>query len=172
MRAAEEAERHTGQRRDTLLARRDDIEQRQARLSARLIELTGALDDRMRRRGELELAARDSALQAAERDLRAAETRLETARAQASEAETVLAEAQRIEQRARAALQRLEAEARALAELAAPGSDGTCVIDLMEVADGAAQALAAALGDDLLGSLETTAPSHWREAPDRGRGAS
>ena len=35
----------------------------------------------------------------------------------------------------------------------------------MEVADGAAQALAAALGDDLLGSLETTAPSHWREAP-------
>ena len=69
-------------------------------------------------------------------------------------------------------MQRLEAEARALAELAAPGSDGTCVIDLIEVADGAAQALAAALGDDLLGSLETTAPSHWREASDGGRGAS
>ena len=165
LRAAQEAERFSGQRRDTLLARRDDIKQRQARLSARLIEVTGALDDRMRRRGELELAALDSALEAAERELRAAETMLETARAQASEAETVSAEAQRIEQRARGALQRLEAEAGALAELAAPGSDGTCVIDLIEVADGAAQALAAALGDDLLGSLETTAPSHWREAP-------
>jgi chromosome segregation protein len=165
LRAAEQAERFSGDRRDNLLARRDDLEQRQARLSARLIELTGALDDRMRRRGELELAARDSALEVAERELRAAETTLETARVQASEAETVLAEAQRIEQRARGALQRLEAEASALAELAAPGSDGTCVIDLIEVADGAAQALAAALGDDLLGSLETTAPSHWREAP-------
>jgi chromosome segregation protein len=165
LRAAEQAERFSGERRDNLRARRDDIEQRQTRLSARLIELTGALDDRMRRRGELELAARDSALEAAEHELRAAETALESACVQASEAEAVVAEAQRLEQRARGALQRLEAEASALAELAAPGSDGTCVIDLIEVADGAAQALAAALGDDLLGSLETTAPSHWREAP-------
>ena len=168
LRAAEEAERHTGQRRDTLLARRADIEQRQARLSARLVELTAALDDRTRRRGELELAARDSALQTAERELHAAEAMLETARTQVSEAETDLAEAQRIEQRARAALQRLEAEASALTELAAPGSDGTCVIDLIELREGAAQALAAALGDDLLGSLEPTAPSHWREAPTAG----
>jgi chromosome segregation protein len=164
LRAAEETERHTGQRRDTLLARRDDIAQREARLSARLVELTDAFDDRSRRRGELELAARERALEAAVRELSAAEATLETARVQASEAETALAEAQRIEQRAREALQRLETEASALAELAAPSSDGTCVIDLIEVADGAAQALAAALGDDLLGSLETTAPSHWREA--------
>ena len=89
-----------------------------------MIEVTGALDDRTRRRGELELAARESALEAAERELRAVETMLEMARAQASEAETDLAEAQRIEQRARAALQRLEAEASALAEPPHPARMG------------------------------------------------
>jgi len=165
LRAVEDAERHTAQQRDSLLARRHDLDQPRVRLRARLAELTDALDARARRRAELELAARDSALEAAQRAFRAAEAVLEAARARLSAAETVLAEAQRAEQSARGALQRIEAEAGALAELAGPDPDGTPLIDLIEVVDGAAQALAAALGDDLLGSLDTAAPTHWRERP-------
>jgi chromosome segregation protein len=37
------------------------------------------------------------------------------------------------------------------------------VIDLVEVRDGYAEALAAALGDDLVGGLDPAAPVHWRK---------
>jgi chromosome segregation protein len=161
LRAAEGIERQAAQQLDSLLARRDDIDQRRVRLSARLVELTDALDQRTRRRAELE--ARDTALETAENAFREAEAILEAARGRISAAEAAVAAAQRTEQSACGALQRVEAEAGALAELAGPDPDGTPLIDLIEVADGATHALAAALGDDLLGSLDTKAPSHWRE---------
>jgi chromosome segregation protein len=164
LRAAEEAARQTAQQREGLGTRRDDLDRRRTRLSARLVELKDALEQRMRRRAALELATRGAALQAAERDCSEAEASLDAARTRAANAESVLTEARRCEQSARDVLQRLEAERGALAALVGPDPDAACVIDLIEVADGAAQALAAALGDDLLGSLETTAPSHWREA--------
>jgi chromosome segregation protein len=164
LRAAEQVERQAAQQRDGLLARRDDVDRRGTRLRARALELQDGLGERMRRRTALDLAAREAALQAAERDCREAEALLDAARAHAAEAESVFAEARRSEQSARGALQRLEVEQDALAALAGPDPDGTCVIDLIDVAEGGAQALAAALGDDLLGSLETAAPSHWRAA--------
>ena len=83
---------------------------------------------------------------------------LEAARARMVDAESAWAGAQRAEQSARNALQRVDAEAAALAELVGPDPNGSPLIDLIEIADGAAHALAAALGDDLLGSLDTAAP--------------
>jgi chromosome segregation protein len=165
LRTGEEAARQAAQRREALQARREDLEQRRARLSGRLIELTVALDDRTRRRGLLEVAARETAFEQAEHALGTADSFLAAARARAGAAEASLADAQRAEQIARSELQRLEAETRALAELAGPEPDGSPVIDLVEATDGAADALAAALGDDLLGSLELGAPSHWRNGP-------
>ena len=165
LRTAEEAARHASQRREALEARRQEMEPRRARLSGRLCELTEVLEDRTRRRGQLELSARATAFEQAERALGAAESILLAARARVGDADIVLAEAQQAEQYARSQLQQLEAESKALAELAGPEPDGSPVIDLVDAVDGAADALAAALGDDLLGSLDAAAPTHWREGP-------
>ena len=165
LRTAEEAGRQAAQRREALKARHEEMMPRRARLSGRLRELREALEERTGRRGQLELTARVTAFEQAEHALGGAASILLATRARASDADTVLAEAQRAEQNARSRLQQLEAEARALAELAGAGPAGSPVIDLVDVMEDAADALAAALGDDLLGSLDAAAPTHWREAP-------
>jgi chromosome segregation protein len=165
LRTAEEAARQASQRREALQARHQEIEQRRARLSARLRALTAALDDRTRRRGELDVPARATAFEQAERALDLSESLLTAARARATAVESAVAEAQRAEQSARSRAHQLEAEIKALVELAGPEAHGSPVIDLVEIGDGAADALAAALGDDLLGSLDDAAPAHWREGP-------
>ncbi|HEX2478274.1 MAG TPA: AAA family ATPase [Geminicoccaceae bacterium] len=165
LRTAEEAARQASQRREALEARREEMEPRRARLSGRLCELREALADRTRRRGQLELAARASAVEQAEHALGATESILSATRTRAREADSALAGAQQVEQNARSQFQQLEAESKVLAELAGPEPDGSLVIDLVDLADGAAEALAAALGDDLLGSLDHAAPTHWREGP-------
>jgi chromosome segregation protein len=47
--------------------------------------------------------------------------------------------------------------------LVEPKAAGAGVIDLVEVQEGYAEALAAALGDDLIGSLDPATPVHWRQ---------
>ncbi|HEX6115369.1 MAG TPA: AAA family ATPase [Geminicoccaceae bacterium] len=165
LRTAEEAARQAAQRQDDLEARRREMEERRARLSGRMLELTQALEALARRRGQLELTAQATAVEQAELALGTAQSVLSDARARANDADAAFAAAQRAEQGARSEFHRLEAEMRALAELAAPEPAGRPVIDLVEAVDGAADALAAALGDDLLGSLDEAAPSHWREGP-------
>ena len=165
LRTVEEAARQASQRREVLEARREEMEQRRARLGGRLRELGEALEDRGRRRGQLELTGRATAFEQAERALGAAELILLATRARVRDTDTGLAEAQQAEQNARSQLRQLEAESKALAELAGPEPDGKPVIDLVDLVDGAADALAAALGDDLLGSLDAVAPTHWREGP-------
>jgi chromosome segregation protein len=163
LRTAEAAARQAAQRREALEARHQEIEQRRARLSARLGELTEALEERTRRRGELDVTARVTAFEQAERALEVSESSVTAARPRATAAETAVAEAQRAEQSVHNRVHQLEAELKALAELAGPEPHGSPVIDLVEIGDGAADALAAALGDDLLGSLDAAAPTHWRE---------
>ena len=159
-------QRQASQRREALQARHQEIEQRRARLSARLRELTAALDDRTQRRGELELTDAGGGVRAGGARARHVESRSSPRRAPASaEAEAAVAEAQPAEQSARSRWHQLEAEIKALAELAGPERHDSPVIDLVEIGDGAADALAAALGDDLLGSLDDAAPAHWLEAP-------
>ena len=163
LRTAEESAREVSQRRESLEVRRHEMDQRRARLSGRLLELTAAIKGQTERRGRLELAAREAKLEQAERALGATESNLLAARARARDADAALAEVQEAEQDARHRLHQLEAEFKALGELAGPGSDGRPVMDQIETSDGAADALAAALGDDLLGSLDDAAPIHWRE---------
>ena len=63
-----------------------------------------------------------------------------------------------------AVLSRLDAEARALADLEQPASVAAPLIDKVRVTEGYADALAAALGDDLLGSEDKAAPTVWLSA--------
>ncbi|MFD1745598.1 chromosome segregation protein SMC [Rhizobium helianthi] len=101
----------------------------------------------------------------------AAETVLEEAGNAIDEIETALAvsrqrevEARRPVEVARAALNGLEAESRAIRKmLAGDGGSGVFspVADLVRVAKGFETALGAALGDALESSLDPDAPSHW-----------
>ena len=77
-----------------------------------------------------------------------------------AEAET----ADRAVQAAATALSKLEAEEQALADLEQPESDVPPLLDKVQVADGHADALAAALGDDLLGSEDEATPVAWLTA--------
>ena len=119
LRTAEEAARQASQRREALEARRQEMEPRRARLSGRLCELREALADRTRRRGQLELAARASAVEQAEHALGAPNDPFGYAHPR-GEADSALAGAQQAEQNARSQSQQLEAESKALAELAGP----------------------------------------------------
>jgi chromosome segregation protein len=92
-----------------------------------------------------------------------AEALLLAAREHAREADAGRAQAEGGLRDQQAALERLRAEADALAALALPKTAGSGVIDLVEVKDGYAEALAAALGDDLVGGLDPAAPVHWRD---------
>jgi len=96
------------------------------------------------------------ALAAAEREAQAAEAR----HAEAREAEALsrgpLADAER-------AAQRLETEARTLANLLGSDANGpwSRAVDVVSVARGFEAALGAALGDDLEASVDENAPAHW-----------
>ena len=96
------------------------------------------------------------ALAVAERETQAAEAR----HAEARELETVsrepLADAER-------AAQRLETEARTLANLLGSDANGPWprAVDVVSVARGYEAALGAALGDDLDASVDEEAPAHW-----------
>jgi len=67
-------------------------------------------------------------------------------------------------QAAETALGKLVAEASALADLEQPESDIPPLLDKVQVQDGHTDALAAALGDDLLGCEDETAPVAWLSA--------
>lgn len=98
-------------------------------------------------------------------------TAAEIARARHMHAEDALKAARETETTRRGAadgtereLERLKAEAKALAETLSAGvSEGfTPVIDLVQVTPGFEAALGAALGEDLNVPLDTAAPIHWR----------
>ncbi len=119
--------------------------------------------------------------QAAEVALRQADAAQDIARARTETAEDALAqaeigraEAEAAEVVARAARSEAEGEAAALsAEMAAlqrlvqrGRSDGTAILDLIEVARGHEIALGAALGDDLRAGLAEGQASGWSQLPD------
>ncbi|MEJ2015725.1 MAG: chromosome segregation protein SMC [Limibacillus sp.] len=105
--------------------------------------------------------------EAAEATLTAAESELERAEAALAEARAADGEASEAQQEARRALERLEAEAGALAALVEPaeGEIWPALIDAVKVSAGYEQALGAALGDELEASGDDAAPVHWLELP-------
>ncbi|MEJ2026491.1 MAG: chromosome segregation protein SMC, partial [Limibacillus sp.] len=105
--------------------------------------------------------------EAAEATLTAAESELERAEAALAEARAADGEASEAQREARRALERLEAEAGALAALVEPaeGEIWPALIDAVKVSAGYEQALGAALGDELEASGDDAAPVHWLELP-------
>jgi len=111
-------------------------------------------------------------------DIEATEERAEAARVSAQAARSALASAEERLAEAREAeatsrgpfesaeheVQRLAAEARALANLLRPGASDLWppLIDSLKVQPGYEAALAAALGDELNAPLDEAAPHHWR----------
>ena len=113
------------------------------------------------------VAAAEAALLEAESRLAAAREAMEAAERVRAEAAAAAAEAQRAQSHADAALARIAAEARALAEVLAvrDGEGWEPLVDQIEVAAGMEAALAAALGDGLAASTDPAAARHWRALP-------
>lgn len=101
----------------------------------------------------------DQALEA----LRAARAALETAEAERTKAAQAEGAAREAARKAEDQLNRLKAEARGLAQLAAPSLKGGFARASDQVAPdrGLEAALAAALGDDLDAALDAKAPAYW-----------
>jgi chromosome segregation protein len=156
-------------------AQRAALLRRQQEAQGRLARLAQRQDEIARQRSLLEAEAIDPALAAAAgAALATAAAELEASRAAAEVAEEALAAAQAAEAAAREPLQqaesrrtRLKAEAQALTELLAGGSDRRWapVLDAVRVEPGYEAALGAALGDDLTAPLEAEAPAHWHALP-------
>jgi chromosome segregation protein len=134
-----------------------------ARLMTRRHELAAKAEQRAARRRDLGLAGLEQRLAEAKAAVTAAETDLTAIRERMAAADAARARFEAAVRDQRALVERLSAEADALAALAEPKAAGPGMVDLVEVQDGHAEALAAALGDDLIGGLDPDAPTHWRE---------
>ncbi len=148
--------------------RLDDFTQRRARHDARRGELRQQREDLTTSDGE------DIGLDQAEEDVRTAEKALAMARDDVELTENEHAQELEKEAKARSLLSeveaevaRLEAEAKALAELTEPpeGDLFAPLIDSIKVEPGYEIALGAALGDDLNAPSDTAAPVHWAALP-------
>lgn len=100
----------------------------------------------------------DAGMREADATAAAARAALAAAREREAQLRGPLAEADR-------KAQRLETEIRTLQKLLAPatGDLWPAIIESISVAKGFETALGAALGDDLDGAVETSAPTHWRD---------
>jgi chromosome segregation protein len=133
------------------------------RLLTRRHELAAKAEQRAARRRDLGLAGLEQRQAEAKAAVAAAETDLTALRERASAADATRARIEAAVRDQRALVERLGAEADALAALAEPKAAGPGMVDLVEVRAGHAEALAAALGDDLIGGLDRDAATHWRE---------
>jgi chromosome segregation protein len=171
LRERRRSEEARAQRLEDQRARLAELDQRRERLALRLEETGARAEAGAMRQQELDLPALEQLAAAAEQALQTAGIELDAANAWLAAANAARDEGEAGVQSRRTTLDRLQAEASALAELAGPGRDQGGVIEAIRVADGYAQALAAALGDDLTASLDPAAASHWRagldEAGDR-----
>jgi chromosome segregation protein len=142
-----------------------EAEERARRLEQRLLDLERQRDAAQGTAvapEDLELAeAAETEAEVALSDRRADLEAGELARAESQAARDLAEEARRA---AEGEATRLSAEARGLEATltrAAPKGDWPPVLDALTVREGAEKALAGALGDDLLASLDGAAPSHW-----------
>ncbi|MBX3575969.1 MAG: chromosome segregation protein SMC [Rhizobiaceae bacterium] len=142
--------RETADRRDRVARQLAEVERELADIVARI----AGLPDPVEKKAIAEQAAQ--ALAAREAATLAAEKTVTEARAEEARLRSPL-------QEARAALQRVETEARTLAKIinAASGDLFPAVLEQVKVERGFETALGAALGEDLDVPLDPTAPAHW-----------
>jgi chromosome segregation protein len=141
-----------------------ELASRIERLRAREAEIETKAAARERDRAALDVDAAAARLAEVEGDLAGRDTELDAARAALAEHRASAEEATAALRARQAAIERLEAEAAALDALKDDDEEGPGVLDLVEVEDGYADALGAALGDDLLGGLDSERATHWRDA--------
>jgi chromosome segregation protein len=159
--AAEEA------RRNALLRRQGEIEDRKRRLDARAEELKSGIAT-----AEAEIAA-DLEVKAAAERMEQARLGIEQARASFDQAEQLRlqtdgerAKARDLMQQEEAKLARLKAEAEGLAALLASGrKEGTPILDSVEADSGYEKALGAALGEDLEAPADPSKALYWTALP-------
>ncbi|MBI5164072.1 MAG: chromosome segregation protein SMC [Magnetospirillum sp.] len=160
--ASADAERAAAMRRQQEAeTRRDRLKDRLAQVEAQRANAAAETVDR-------------ADLTAAEMDLESALEYLEESRAEAEDADRRRVQAMAARDAARDAFQaagnaraRLKAEAEALIAVLSQSKQGghAPVLDQVSAVPGAEPALAAALGDDLLASLDGSAPVHWSALP-------
>jgi len=157
-------------------------EARQAALSRRIAEI-GARLGRLRERSEgvaterrtrtaqsdrmAEEAAAEAAVETAAAALATRQQEADTGETTRTATETAETAAREASQQAAETLAGHRAEERALAALLAEGraEEWPPVIDSVTVDPGYEEALGAALGDDLTGSVDSAAPVRWRDLP-------
>ena len=152
-------------RQESLTRALNELADRKERLAARAGEIA-------RQRAELEargvdaqpLAEAEEALAQALAALDAAKARAKAAEGERSRATDLINRAATIHQEAEAAVTRLAAEERALAEILETGGGGEwpAIIDEVTVEPGLESALGVALGEDLSAAADPAAPIHWR----------
>ncbi len=164
---AERAEAQAG--RNQLERTLRDLSERQARLARQLTEQSRDLDELDRQMAALPDPHEKQG------QVEVAEAALEEAEANVLAIEEALAEARRAEvdarppvDRARAALNGIETEARTIRRMLEAVSGGAypAVVEEMKVDRGFETVLGAALGDDLDSPLDRRAPAHWRAPGD------
>ncbi|MGI9493281.1 MAG: AAA family ATPase [Geminicoccaceae bacterium] len=148
--------------RRTLMERDQDLNGRIERLEARQAELQAKAAERSSERAELDIDAAQSRSVEIEQEIAAIGEKLANAEADRECAKAALDISDGRFQEAKAKLDKLEAEALALAALVEAEVDGPSMLDRVIVEDGFADALAAALGDDLLGGDDRNTPTFWR----------
>jgi len=154
--------RHADSTRQALAEREQDLSRRMEKLEARRGELQAKAKERGAARAELEIEAGEARVEEIEQSILTIDERFLQAKEDREAAQNKRDESDQHFQEAKTVLDKLEAEALALAALVQADVDGPSMLDRIVVDDGYAEALAAALGDDLLGSDDPASPTYWR----------
>ncbi|MGI9436771.1 MAG: AAA family ATPase [Geminicoccaceae bacterium] len=162
VREREAAIREADTTRQSLAERGDEFRCRIERLEQRSQELSTKVEERNAERSALDTEAAAAHVAEIGADIEAISERLLDAERSAEEAKSSAEISEIAFQAAQSALGKLDAEASALADLVNAEVDGPSIADRIEVQDGYTDALAAALGDDLLGGEIPEKPTHWR----------
>ena len=164
LRQEEEQRRSDDHAKNTLSEREQELSQRVARSTERRKELVQKAEERKQERAALDLEAGEKRLEELSASIEAIAEKQSLAEDQrAADLQKVDLAEQHLTERQHV-LGRLEAEAAALDDLVDKDQIGSALLDQVTIDDGYADALAAALGDDLLGSDDPNAPTFWLEA--------
>jgi len=148
--------------RQSLIEREQDLLVRMERLAARQSELQAKAAERVSERSELDIGGAEARSAEIEQQIASIGERLSEAEAGRDAAKAALDTADEHFQQSQTSFDKLEAEALALAALVEAEVDGPSMLDRVAVREGYADALAAALGDDLLGGDDEATPTYWR----------
>ncbi len=162
---AKEGERREREHAQKAAAERlSDLTRRIERLEERRREITAKSEGLHSERESFDVASAERRMEALAEALQGIGDRWSSAIEARDQAVAACEHADQALQTAEAVFSKLDAEAQALADLEQPESEAPPLLDKVRVQDGFADALGAALGDDLLGSEDEATPVSWLSA--------